>query len=196
LLDAMAQSVWAEQNAWAFVPRPTNVGSDSNPFIPVLERSAVELNRANITLIDIEDRLTIKVATYSGAVSYRPIGGVPDPMVEFQWAAALPAGTDPATTIRETIPSTTDALKKCAVKYTNPADYAGWTDAQRSEHMATLANPGVQRNFIDFRHPDPGCWPLSSLVSFVAKTTYSSAVSASVRDSPPAGKECRSSRCS
>jgi hypothetical protein len=43
--------------------------------------------------------------------------------------------------------------------------------------MATLADPAVQRNFIDFRHPDPGCWPLSSLVSFVAKTTYSTVVS-------------------
>jgi hypothetical protein len=170
LFDVMAQSDWAAQNAWAFEPRPTNVGPDSNPFIPVLARSAIEPGRANFTLINIEDRLTIEVGTVSGAVSYRPIGGGSE--------EPLPPGADPATTVRETIPSSTDALKKCAAEYTNPSGYSDWTEEQRSQHMAVLGDPEVQRHrFIDARNPDPGCWPLSSLVSFVAKKTYSTVVS-------------------
>jgi hypothetical protein len=175
LFDTLKYSDWAAENAWAFVPR----AADSNPFLPILERSLAIPAIANFTLIDIEDRLSVKVRTYSGAVGYRPIGGVSDPTAEFQWAASLPAGADPATTVRETIPSSTSALKMCGAQYTNPAGYGSWSDAARAAHMETLGNPSVQRNFIDFRHPDPGCWPLSSLVSFVAKTTYSTAVTAS-----------------
>lgn len=140
---------------------------------------------ANITLIETEARLTIKSSQIPGSVSYRPLASVADHEVEFVFVEALDtsaaassaaAGADGsgAATSRATISPTVSSMSQCSSRLSSPADMSDWSSDELQTHLDLLSLPDTQRAWVQTN--EPGCWPLTTLLSFAVKIEYSDAV--------------------
>jgi len=174
LFQRLRHTATAAANPWAFAEPAAATGPQSNPFLPVIARSAEDRTRANFTLINVESRLPTKSLQVGGSVSYRQMTQFPDPLTEFQFVEPLPEGADPATTERTIIESSVETPELCGRRYTEPEGSEEWSSDEVQEHLAFLALPETQRQFMATYEPE--CWPLTTLLSFAVKTTYASVV--------------------
>jgi len=177
LFQQMRETDVAANNSWAFLPTIAQSGPNSNPFLSVI--TPVTVNnlpaRAPFILIDLESRLTLKLSTLDSGVSYRMMNTLEDITEEFQFVHSAP----PKGVATTAIPSSVAALQQCGTRFTNPAGLGSMSPAEVDAHVALLGEPSTQRNWVDARNPEPGCWPISTLVSFVAKLSYSTSVASS-----------------
>jgi len=176
LFGHLRRTQTAAANPWAFEVPAAVTGPQSNPFLPIIARSATNSSRANFTLIDTENRLSVKCSQVSGSVSYRQMTQFADPQIEFQFVEPLPEGADPATAERTIIPSSVESVKKCGTRYTLPEGSDEWTSDELQDHLAMLERPAVQQSWM--LTYETGCYPLQTLISFAVKTVYASAVDA------------------
>jgi phosphate transport system substrate-binding protein len=168
----MSHTVTGKNNSWAFRPPAVPTGPASNPFINILAKSAAATDqmRVNITMIDTESRLFFKVKETSGAISYGTIQTVTDITAHFEMVTPSSKMTS-SLSVSPNIAS----LSRCGTRFTQPSHLNEMGADELGNAIDFLGTPENQRNWVDTLNPEVGCWPLSTLLSFVVKVSYSSA---------------------
>jgi len=175
LFQQLRRSDTAAANPWAFRIPAVRAGPSSNPFLAIIARQKLEpLSRANITLVDVESRLEFKTAMTPGAVSYRPMRARADQTVDFQFVNHNHHAGLVNVSQLALVDSGADSLETCGTRFIEPEGYEDWDTEATAAHLAMLRLPATQRGWIDATNPGTQCWPLSTLLSFAVKTSYSS----------------------
>ena len=116
-------------------------------------------------MIDTEARLTLKLATKPGAVSYRMAGQVTDIKSEFQWVQTNTRG------IVETVAPEVAAMAHCADEQLQlPSD-----STQVPAAIQRILDPAIQQSLVSPTRPAPGCYPLATVLSFAIQPKFVSA---------------------
>jgi len=165
LFQVFAKTSAAAAYPWAFAAPAAATGPLSNPFLTVQTQAAAGQAAANISLIDTEARLSVKVSGTPGAVSYTAVTPTADPTTQFQMVTpSSPQG----------VAASPDSMSPCGSRFS--ATVAGQTADEFAAQAAALGDWGTQQNWVDSIHPEAGCWPFSTMLSYATKLSYSTSV--------------------
>ena len=189
LFSLMAKSQMAQEPQYSYA-FPLASGLDAvtaiyNQFFDTVPFTAIAGRAPNTTvLVDVESRLPIKSRSIPGSISYRPLGtttatGAHDSSVEFQLKIINSEGQ------AEIVQPTTASLRKCVQKHvllddslvttsskTNSELLSGVDAELIQQNIESLMDWSTQQNFVQELAPHPGCYPISTLLSWAVPLQY------------------------
>jgi hypothetical protein len=200
----LPSSRWAFPTAGWTTTDSSGAVTTVNPFTAVAKAAARAGWASSVYMTDVESRLTLKASITSGSISYRMLGtgasttsttGKTDPTVEWQMVQLNSAG------MSEIVAPTTGALRQCSVAHLTVAGVPNVSPMTSAANSATLDGMSAgaitnaiermlllstQQSWIAPLAPQPGCWPVSTLLSFIVPLTFTSFTSSSTSSSTSA----------
>ena len=157
LFQAITQSQTALLPRHAYTQSILGSALGLNPFLQVVAN-----NPSRVAMIDTEARLTFKLATKPGAVSYRLVGQVTDIKSEFQFVQRNSKG------VVETVAPQVSSMGSCGSEIlAMPSD-----SSLVPEAITRILDPATQKSMVSVTSPTPGCYPLATVLSFVVQPEF------------------------